>query len=239
MTISQDYLKEVYVKIEYKLLRRIKSREFMDKPTKKKTVVRIGKVYTKTGDKGETSLVGNIRVYKDHPRMEAIGTVDELNSLVGLVRTFNSQKPASDRRDKLDGILQTIQQWLFDLGHELSCDPKNPPPKGQVAAITDEKVQWLEEVMDTMNEELEPLDSFVLPGGTPVNAFLHQCRTVCRRAERVIVGFSREEEVRPQAIAFINRLSDTFFVFSRWVTCTMGENEILWDPASSVNKNWK
>ena len=103
----------------------------MDKPTKKKTVVRIGKVYTKTGDKGETGLVGGIRIAKDHPRMEAIGTVDELNSLVGLVRTFNSQKPASDRRDKFDGILQTIQQWLFDLGHELACDPKNPPKKGR------------------------------------------------------------------------------------------------------------
>ena len=171
--------------------------------------------------------------------MEAIGTSDELNSLVGLVRTFNSQKPESERRDKFDGILQTIQQWLFDLGHELACDPKNPPPKGQVAAMTDEKVQWLEEVMDAMNEELKPLDSFVLPGGTPVNAFLHQCRTVCRRCERVMVGLSRDDEVGPQAIAFINRLSDTFFVFSRWVACTMGEDEVLWSPSSSVNKDWR
>jgi cob(I)alamin adenosyltransferase len=211
----------------------------MDKSNKKKTVVRISKVYTKTGDKGETALVGGIRIAKDHPRMEAIGTVDELNSLVGLVRTFNSQKLASDRRDKFDGILQTIQQWLFDLGHELACDPKNPPKKGQIAVMTAEKVQWLEEVMDAMNEELEPLDSFVLPGGTPVNAFLHQCRTVCRRAERVMVSLNRDDEVGPQAIAFINRLSDCFFVFSRWVACTMGENEVLWDPGSSVNKDWK
>ena len=209
----------------------------MDK--KKKPVVRINKVYTKKGDEGETSLVGGIRIPKDHPRMEAIGTVDELNSLVGLVRTFNHQKPASDRRDKFDGILQTIQQWLFDLGHELACDPRNPPKKGQVAEMTDEKVQWLEEVMDAMNEELEPLDSFVLPGGTPVNAFLQQCRTVCRRAERVIVCLSRQEKVGPLAISFINRLSDTFFVFSRWVACTLGEEEVLWDPASSVNKDWK
>ena len=211
----------------------------MDKPIKKKPVVRIGRVYTKTGDKGETGLVGGIRIAKDHPRMEAIGTVDELNSLVGLVRTFNNQKPASDRRDKLDGILQTIQQWLFDLGHELACDPKNPPKKGQIAEMTAEKVQWLEEVMDAMNEELEPLDSFVLPGGTPVNAFLHQCRTVCRRAERVMVALSRDDAVGPQAIAFINRLSDTFFVFIRWVSCTLGEDEVLWDPGSSVNKDWK
>jgi len=211
----------------------------MDKPTKKKKVVRIGKVYTKTGDTGETSLVGGIRIAKDHPRMEAIGTVDELNSLVGLVCTFNSQKPASDRRDKLDGILQTIQQWLFDLGHELACDPNNPPKKGQITEMTAEKVQWLEEVMDAMNEELEPLDSFVLPGGTPVNAFLHQCRTVCRRAERVMVALSRQEKVRPHSIAFINRLSDTFFVFSRWVACTMGEDEVLWNPDSSVNQDWK
>ena len=211
----------------------------MEKPTKRKTVVRISKVYTKKGDKGETSLVGGIRIAKDHPRMEAIGTVDELDSLVGLVRTFNRQKPASDRRDKFDGILQTIQQWLFDLGHELACDPKNPPPKGQVATMSDEKVQWLEEVLDAMNEELEPLDSFVLPGGTPVNAFLHQCRTVCRRAERVLVALSRQEEVGPQAMAFINRLSDCFFIFSRWVSCTMGEEEVLWNPDSSINNDWK
>jgi cob(I)alamin adenosyltransferase len=211
----------------------------MDKPIKKKKVVRIGKVYTKTGDKGETSLVGGIRIAKDHPRMEAIGTVDELDSLVGLVRTFNSQKPASERRDKFDGILQTIQQWLFDLGHELACDPKNPPKKGQVAVMTEKQVQWLEKVLDAMNEELEPLDSFVLPGGTPVNAFLHQCRTVCRRAERVMVALNRDDEVGPWAIAFINRLSDCFFIFSRWVSCTMGEEEVLWDPGSSVNQNWK
>jgi cob(I)alamin adenosyltransferase len=205
----------------------------------KKKVVHIGRVYTKKGDTGETSLVGGIRITKDHPRMEAIGTVDELNSLVGLVRTFNGQKEASDRRDKFDGILQTIQQWLFDLGHELACDHKNPPKKGKIAVITDEQVKWLEEVIDAMNEELEPLDSFVLPGGSPVNAFLHQCRTVCRRAERVLVGLSRDDEVGSPAIAFINRLSDTFFVFSRWVACTMGEDEVLWNPASSINKNWK
>ncbi|NIQ02384.1 MAG: cob(I)yrinic acid a,c-diamide adenosyltransferase [Nitrospinaceae bacterium] len=202
-------------------------------------MVRIGRVYTRKGDAGETSLVGGTRIPKDHPRMEAIGTVDELNSLIGIVRTFNGRKPASERRDKFDGILQTLQQWLFDLGHELACDPKNPPKKGQVAAITEQQVQWLEDVLDAMNEELEPLDSFVLPGGSPVNAFLHQCRTVCRRAERVMVRLRREEAVGPQALAFINRLSDTFFIFSRWVACTMDEDEILWNPASSQNPDWK
>ncbi len=211
----------------------------MKKNEKGKKVVRIGRVYTRKGDAGETSLVGGTRIPKDHPRMEAIGTVDELNSLIGIVRTFNGRKPASERRDKFDGILQTLQQWLFDLGHELACDPKNPPKKGQVAAITEQQVQWLEDVLDAMNEELEPLDSFVLPGGSPVNAFLHQCRTVCRRAERVMVRLRREEAVGPQALAFINRLSDTFFIFSRWVACTMDEDEILWNPASSQNPDWK
>ncbi len=105
--------------------------------------------------------------------------------------------------------------------------------------MTEKQVQWLEQVIDAMNEELEPLDSFVLPGGTPVNAFLHQCRTVCRRAERVMVGLNREDKVGAHAIAFINRLSDTFFIFSRWVSCTMGEEEVLWDPGSSENKDWK
>lgn len=211
----------------------------MKKPTKKKPVVRIGKVYTKTGDKGETALIGGGRIAKDHPRMEAIGTVDELNSLVGLVRTFNKQKPVSDRRDKFDGILQTIQQWLFDLGSELARDPKRPSKTGGGIMIHEEQAQWLEEVMDAMNEELEALDSFVLPGGTPVNAFLHQCRTVCRRAERRIVALSRENEVGPNAIIFINRLSDAFFMFSRWVACTLGEEEILWNFGSSDNKDWK
>ena len=200
----------------------------MDKPAKKKTIVRIGKVYTKKGDKGETSLVGGIRIAKDHPRMEAIGTVDELDSLVGLVRTFNSQKPASERRDKFDGILQTIQQWLFDLGHELACDPKKKKKKGQVAEMTEEKVQWLEEVLDAMNEELEPLDSFVLPGGTPVNAFLHQCRTVCRRAERRVVALDRDEPVDERVLRYLNRLSDLLFVLARLENARAGVADVPW-----------
>ena len=159
-------------------------------------MVRINKVYTKKGDKGETSLAGGHRIAKDHPRVNAYGTIDELNSLVGIVRCFNLQKTASIRRDKFETILQTIQQRLFDIGSILATDPK--ADRKNLPSLTEHNVTWLEQVIDAMNDELSPLNSFVLPGGSPVNAFLHQCRTVCRRAEREIVSLDREDSNRFQ-----------------------------------------
>lgn len=200
-------------------------------------MVRINKVYTKKGDKGETSLGGGVRVQKDSSRVEAYGTVDELNSVIGITRYFNLQKEPSVRRDKLELILRSIQQRLFDMGSELATSPeksnKNP------CAVTEENVHWLEQVIDEMNVELKPLPSFVLPGGGPVNSFLHQCRTVCRRAEREILRLSRQEEVNPSVLAYINRLSDAFFVFGRWVGSTLGEEEFLWEPVSSDPTDWR
>ncbi len=199
-------------------------------------MVRINKVYTKAGDKGETSLAQGKRIFKDHPRVNAYGTIDELNSLVGIVRCFNLKKSDSVRRDKFESILQTIQQRLFDVGSILATDPTSD--RKNLPALTEQNVTWLEEVIDAMNEELSPLNSFVLPGGSPVNAFLHQCRTVCRRAEREIVTLSREEEIESNLIAYVNRLSDALFVFSRWTASTMNEDEFLWEPGKSDPDDW-
>ena len=141
-------------------------------------MVKITKVYTRTGDSGQTGLVGGKRLPKDHPRIEAYGTVDELNSLIGIVLSFLEQKKASKRSLKLKLILKAIQQKLFDMGSELATLPGDEY-EGQVN-LQPEDVNWLEEIIDAMNDELEPLKSFILPGGTPLNSILHQARTVCR-----------------------------------------------------------
>lgn len=200
-------------------------------------MVRINKVYTKKGDKGETRLAGGKKVPKDHPRVEAYGTVDELNSLIGVARGFVRGLPDEEHQGKFDAILQEIQQKLFDLGSHLATDPESA--KGGTPFLTEKNVQWLEEVIDTMNEELEPLKSFVLPGGSPLPASLHQCRAVCRRAEREILRLSRQSPVDPIVIPFINRLSDALFVFARWTVHTLGEEELLWEPGRNEIPDWR
>ncbi|MGA1597640.1 MAG: cob(I)yrinic acid a,c-diamide adenosyltransferase [bacterium] len=199
-------------------------------------MVRITKVYTRTGDAGTTGLVGGRRIVKDHLRIEGYGTVDELNSCIGLCRSFLAQKEASVRRDKLDVILEAVQQKLFDMGSELAT-LSGDEYEGQVK-LQPEDAEWLEEVIDAMNEDLEPLRSFILPGGTPLNAFLHQGRTVCRRAERAVIRLSREDEVSPEVVKYLNRLSDFLFVAGRWVTATLGETEALWVPGKA-QPDWR
>lgn len=199
-------------------------------------MVRITKVYTKSGDEGQTGLVGGRRIPKTHPRIEAYGTVDELMSVIGIARCFNSQKEPSPRRDKLEIILQTIQQKLFDMGSELATYPGDEYA-GQVK-VQMEDVTWLEEVIDAMNEELTPLKSFILPGGSPLNAFLHQARTVCRRAERHVLALHEQETISAPIVPFLNRLSDALFVFGRWVSSTMGETEILWESGKGL-PDWR
>jgi len=147
------------------------------------------------------------------------------------------QKSPSRRRDGLNLIFQALQQRLFDLGGELATRPESSRATGP--AVEETHVRWLEEVIDTMNGELEPMNSFVLPGGGPVTAFLHQARTVCRRAERRVLRLQKEEAVGPQVIPFLNRLSDALFVFSRWVAATLGENEILWEPGQKDPRDWR
>ena len=200
-------------------------------------MVKITKVYTRTGDSGETGLVGGKRLPKDHPRIEAFGSVDELNSVLGLVLSFLVQKDASDRRKKLELIFEAIQQKIFDMGSELATLPGDEY-NGQIT-IQAEDAEWLEEIIDAMNEELQPLKSFILPGGTSLNASLHHARTVCRRAERDIIKLKQIDLVSPEILKFINRLSDLLFVVGRWVTETLGEKETLWQPGKSKpDWNW-
>ena len=199
-------------------------------------MVKINKVYTRTGDEGETGLVGGRRIAKEHLRIEAYGTVDELNSVIGLSRSFLAQKENSLHRDKLDLILEAVQQRLFDIGSELATLPGDEY-EGQVK-VKEADTQWMEEVIDLMNEDLEPLKSFILPGGTPLNAFLHQSRTVCRRAERAILRLHRGETVSASIRTFINRLSDFLFVCGRWVAVILNEEEVLWVPGKPL-PDWK
>ena len=189
--------------------------------------VRITRVYTRTGDRGETALVGGKRVPKDSPRIEAYGTIDELNSIVGLARAFNEEKLADGEAHRfLDTLLRQIQDELFDLGSELAT----PPDFFQqgMYRVSESEVKKIEQLIDECQEELEPLKSFVLPGGGRIGAYLHQCRTVCRRAEREILRLSRAEELSEWPIKYVNRLSDLFFVLSRWISKKTGKDEYLW-----------
>ncbi len=201
-------------------------------------MVRISKVYTKGGDKGETSLAGGGRIGKDHIRVEAYGTIDELNSILGLVRHFNLQEPKSSQRDKFEQILGTLQNWLFDLGSQLATDPEFSKKKKKLA-VKESYLTWLEAVIDAMNEELQPLPSFVLPGGGIVASHLHQARTVCRRAERRIITLSKEHDLGEWPVPFVNRLSDALFVFCRWTALWMEEKELLWVPESEAPDDWQ
>ena len=190
-------------------------------------MVRITKVYTRTGDRGETSLVGGKRVPKDSPRIDAYGTIDELNSVVGLARVFNAESvDAGEAHRFLDEVLCRLQDELFDLGSELATPPEFFQPG--MYRVGEDEIARIEKLIDKCQEDLEPLNSFVLPGGGRIGAYLHQCRTVCRRAEREILRLSRTEDINDRAIKYINRLSDLFFVLSRWIAKQTGEPEYLW-----------
>lgn len=189
--------------------------------------IRITKVYTRGGDTGESALVGGKRVPKNDLRLEAYGTLDELNSIVGLARVFNAEGPASAARDRLDGIFKVLQNELFDLGSELATPPESAYEG--MFRVGDAEVVALETLMDELQEDLEPLSSFILPGGGKVSGFLHQARTVCRRAERIVYELGRHEEIGNGPLRYINRLSDLFFVLSRWAGKQAGEAEYLWE----------
>jgi cob(I)alamin adenosyltransferase len=189
--------------------------------------IRITRVYTRTGDKGETALVGGKRVPKDCPRIEAYGTIDELNSIVGLARVFNEEKLAEhDAHRFLDVVLRKIQDELFDLGSELATPADFYQPG--MYRVSERQVEKIEQLIDECQKSLEPLKSFVLPGGGKVGAYLHQCRTVCRRAEREILRLSRAETISDWPLKYVNRLSDLFFVLSRWISKQTGQEEYLW-----------
>ena len=185
----------------------------------------INRVYTRLGDAGETSLAGGQRVAKDSPRIEAYGTVDELNSFVGLARATTADAPALA---DLAAILLRVQHELFNLGSILATLPADVHPRQ--ARITEAEISQLEAEMDRMNAELPALRSFVLPGGSRLNAELHVCRTVCRRAERKATALAREEQIPAEAVKYLNRLGDAFFVWSRWASHRTGVPETLWEP---------
>ena len=189
--------------------------------------MRISKVYTRTGDSGKTRLAGGQEVWKDSLRVKVYGTVDELNSMIGLVRVFNSDIAGRQTKStRLEESLRWVQNKLFDLGSILATASgdsfKNMP------SVTTDHVLRLEQWIDECQEELEPLREFILPGGGKVSGFLHQSRTICRRAERICVTLSREESVDACLLKFLNRLSDALFVWARWVAKTQGEPEFLW-----------
>ncbi len=185
----------------------------------------LNRIYTKRGDSGETALVGGQRVPKDALRIECYGTVDELNSFIGLARVSCSEEA---RLEKLGEILLRVQHELFNLGSILATLPEDVHPKQP--RVTDVEIEQLEREIDAMNEGLPPLRSFVLPGGSRVNAELHATRTICRRAERLVVALAREEQVPVEATRYLNRLSDALFVWSRWASHITGVPEVLWDP---------
>jgi cob(I)alamin adenosyltransferase len=194
----------------------------------------INRVYTRQGDQGETALAGGQRVPKDGLRITAYGAVDELNSLLGVVRATLAETP--DDTSQLAGlgvILLRVQHELFNLGSILATLPEDVHPKQ--ARVTDAEVAQLEREMDRMNEGLTPLRSFVLPGGCRLNAELHMCRTVCRRAERDLVALARAESVPPETLRYLNRLSDALFVWSRWASHIALAPEILWEPNQAAS----
>ncbi len=190
--------------------------------------ISITRVYTRTGDRGETALVGGRRVPKDSPRIVAYGTIDELNAVVGLVRTFNEERLADGEHHRwLDEALRRIQNELFDLGSELATPP-GAEYEGMFK-VGQAQVTALERLMDRCQKDLTPLRSFTLPGGGRINAFMHLARTVCRRAERELLALSRVEPIGEWPLRYVNRLSDAFFVLGRWVAKHMGEKEYLWE----------
>jgi len=182
------------------------------------------KIYTRTGDDGSTALFGGDRVAKTHPRIEAYGTVDEANAALGLARALLTDS-ADDAR--ADAMLRRVQDELFVLGGDLASpgQPKYPVPR-----VEPHHVEGLEEEVDALEADLPPLESFILPGGTPAGAALHVARTVARRAERHTVELAKQEPVSDALLHYLNRLSDYLFVLARWVNHRAGAPETPWQP---------
>ena len=185
------------------------------------------KLYTRTGDQGETALFGGRRVAKDHPRVAAYGALDELNSVLGVAISLLRQR-------RLLAPLQTIQNELFDIGAELASDrPVRRVKKSDDSFQLDEsRIEWLEALIDEYDARVPPLRTFVLPGGATPASFLHVARTVCRRAERLVVTLARDEPVNPLILVYLNRLADLLFALARYVNKAERRAEPLW------TRNW-
>jgi cob(I)alamin adenosyltransferase len=191
-------------------------------------MVVLNKIYTRTGDDGTTALGTGERRKKYDPRIAAYGTLDEVNATLGIVRLHTADDAS------LDATLSRIQNDLFDVGADLCTPGKGKGPGGARLTVTDAQVSWLESEIDRLNAELMPLKSFVLPGGSPAAAYLHLARTVCRRAERLVVELADtpDESVTPEVLKYVNRLSDFLFVASRY-TNHKGARDVLWVPGQN------
>jgi cob(I)alamin adenosyltransferase len=191
-------------------------------------MVKLTRIYTRTGDNGDTALSTGERTRKSHPRVDAYGAVDETNACLGLARLHT----AGD--EVLDPMLARIQNELFDLGADLSTPARGVRPGVEPLRMTPDQVGRLEREIDHLNAELAPLNSFVLPGGSAAGAALHLARTVCRRAERLAVALGDEpgEDVSPPALKYLNRLSDLLFTAARWANAK-GRTDVLWTPGAT------
>jgi len=190
-------------------------------------MVYLSRIYTKSGDQGETGLGDGSRVAKDHPRVTAYGTVDELNAILGVLLATTPNAPEAD-------LLRSIQNDLFDVGADLCVPPAADEKAGGRLRMRPEQATRLEAAIDRLNANLQPLTSFILPGGQPAAAWCHLARTVCRRAERDVVTLSHTEPVDSPVVIYLNRLSDLLFVLAR-VYNNQGRDDVLWQPGQSQN----
>ena len=197
-----------------------------DKITKSPRI-RINKVYTRMGDGGKTRLIGGEEKWKDNTRIEAFGTVDELNAEIGLCREL-VKETSNEKFHSLIVFLKYIQNELFNLGTQLAMTEQNDSKN--LPKLSDDAIMKLETEIDTANKSLSELTSFILPGGSVINAQFHIARNVCRRAERRTISLSKKENVNSENIRYLNRLSDALFVWSRWVSKIIGDEENLWEP---------
>jgi cob(I)alamin adenosyltransferase len=187
-------------------------------------MVYLSRIYTKTGDRGETGLGDGTRVPKDHPRVAAYGSVDELNAVLGLLILADPGQAEAD-------LLRGVQNDLFDVGADLCIPAAKDEAAGARLRVRPEQAARLESAIDRLNERLQPLKSFVLPGGKPLAAWCHFARTVCRRAERDVVALSHVEAINPEVVVYVNRLSDLLFVLAR-VYNNNGQDDALWQPGA-------
>jgi cob(I)alamin adenosyltransferase len=192
--------------------------------------IALNRIYTRAGDAGQTRLVGGQKVSKDDLRINCYGTVDELNAFIGVARVT-----AEEAGIELVQILRRVQHELFNLGSILATLPEDVHPKQP--RITHAEIEQLEREIDRANADLQPLRSFVLPGGSRLDAELHVCRTVCRRAERALVRLAREQSVPEEVLQYLNRLSDALFVWSRWANHQLGRAEVLWEPNEAASSH--
>jgi cob(I)alamin adenosyltransferase len=188
-------------------------------------MVYLSRIYTKSGDQGETGLGDGSRVPKDYPRVTAYGGVDELNSVLGLITSHHPEASESD-------LLRAVQNDLFDVGADLCVPQAADEPAGTKLRVRPEQSARLEAAIDRLNAGLSPLTSFVLPGGRPAAAWCHLARTVCRRAERDVVTLSHQESINPEVVVYLNRLSDLLFVLARAYN-NNGKDDVLWQPGQS------